>query len=269
LIREPNPSEEGMTNKNVLLRIEDHVATVTLNRPHVLNAINDALKYELIDLLEKLDKDESVRVVTLTGAGKAFCAGGDIQQFKKRYDEFIARGGSPEYYSNILGKTLFDISKPTIAAINGPAIGGGLSIAIACNIRIASEKAIFSAAYALVGATPELGCSYILPRLIGLGKAYELILTGKRIESYEAEKIGLVNKVVPDDHLQKEAYEIAKSIASLPPAAIRLAKKALRYGIESTLSQTLDYETHLITYCFGTKEHHEAITDLLKRHKEK
>jgi 2-(1,2-epoxy-1,2-dihydrophenyl)acetyl-CoA isomerase len=255
-----------MAKKNVLYHIEDHVATVTLNRPHALNAINDALKYELIDLLEKLNKDKSVRIVTLTGAGKAFCAGGDIQQFKKRYDEFKARGGSPEYYSNVLGKTLFDISKPTIAAVNGPAIGGGLSIAIACDIRIASEKAFFSAAYTLVGATPELGSSYILPRLVGLGKAYELILTGKRIESREAEKIGLVNKVVPDDQLQGEASQMAKTIASLPPVAIRLAKKALRYGIESTLTQTLDYETHLITYCFGTKEHHKAIMDILKRH---
>jgi len=255
-----------MAKKNVLYHIEDHVATVTLNRPHALNAINDALKYELIDLLEKLDKDKSVRIVTLTGAGKAFCAGGDIQQFKERYDEFKARGGSPEYYSNVLGKTLFDISKPTIAAVNGPAIGGGLSIAIACDIRIASEKAFFSAAYALVGATPELGSSYILPRLVGPGKAYELILTGKRIESREAEEIGLVNKVVPDGQLQGEAYQMAKTIASLPPVAIRLAKKALRYGIESTLAQTLDYETHLITYCFGTKEHHKAVMDILKRH---
>jgi len=255
-----------MAKKNVLYYIEDHVATVTLNRPHALNAINDALKYELIDLLEKLDKDKSVRIVTLTGAGKAFCAGGDIQQFKERYDEFKARGGSPEYYSNVLGKTLFDISKPTIAAVNGPAIGGGLSIAIACDIRIASEKAFFSAAYALVGATPELGSSYILPRLVGPGKAYELILTGKRIESREAEEIGLVNKVVPDGQLQGEAYQMAKTIASLPPVAIRLAKKALRYGIESTLAQTLDYETHLITYCFGTKEHHKAVMDILKRH---
>jgi 2-(1,2-epoxy-1,2-dihydrophenyl)acetyl-CoA isomerase len=269
LIRNPGPSEEKVINKSILLRTEDHVATVTLNRPHVLNAIDDTLKYELIDLLQKLDKDDSVSVVTLTGAGKAFCAGGDIQQFKKRYDQFIERGGSPEYYSNILGKTLFDISKPTIAAVNGPAIGGGLSIAIACDIRIASEKATFSAAYALVGATPELGCSYILPRLIGLGKAYELILTGKRIESDEAEKMGLVNKVVPDDHLQKEAYEIAKAIASLPTVAIRLAKKALRHGIESTLAQTLDYETHLITHCLGTKEHNESVTALLKHFREK
>jgi 2-(1,2-epoxy-1,2-dihydrophenyl)acetyl-CoA isomerase len=268
LIREPNESEEGMTNENVLLRIEDHVATVTLNRPHVLNAISDALKCELIDLLEKLDKDESVRVVILTGAGKGFCSGGDVQQFKKRYDEFIARGGSPEYYSNILGKTLFDISKPTIAAVNGPAIGGGLSIALACDLRVASEKAIFSAAYALVAVPPEIGSSYILPRLIGLGKAFELVFTGKRIDAYEAEKIGLVNKVVPEDHLQKEVREIATAIASLPPFAIRLAKKALRHGIESTLTQALDYETHLITYCFGTKEHNEAITAFLKRFKE-
>jgi 2-(1,2-epoxy-1,2-dihydrophenyl)acetyl-CoA isomerase len=257
-----------MAKKNITYHIEDQVAMVTLNRPHVLNAINDALRHELIGLLEKLDKDDRVRVVTVTGAGKAFCAGGDIQQFKKKYDEFIARRGSPEYYSNILGKTLFDISKPTIAAINGPAIGGGLSIAIACDIRVASEKAFFSAAYAVVGATPELGSSYILPRLVGLGKAYELILTAKRIESYEAEKIGLVNKVVPDDHLQREVCKIAKAIASLPPFAIRLAKKALRHGIESTLTQALDYETHLLTYCFGTKEHIESITALLKRFKE-
>lgn len=243
------------------------MANVTLNRPHALNALNDELKYELIDALQKLDKDENIKVIILTGAGRAFCAGGDIQTFKKRSDDFKAKGGSPEYYSNILGETLFNISKPIIAAINGPAVGGGLSIAIACDIRIASEKAIFSAAYVLIGATPEIGSSYILPRLIGPSKAYELVFTGKKIDSSEAERIGLVNKVVPEGQLKKTAYETAKEIASLPPVAIRLAKKALRHGMESTLTQALDYETHLMTYCFGTHEHNEAITALLNRQK--
>lgn len=256
-----------MTTQNVLVHVQDRVASVTLNRPRALNALNDELKYGLIDALHKLDKDEGIRVIILTGAGKAFCAGGDIQRFKKRYDDFKARGGSPEYYSNIFGETILNISKPIIAAINGPAIGGGLSIAIACDIRIASEKAIFSAAYVLIGATPELGSSYILPRLIGPGKAYELVFTGKKIDSSEAEKIGLVNKVVPDGQLQEVAYEMGKEIASLSPVAIRLAKKALRHGMESTLAQALDYETHIMTYCFGTKEHNEAITALLNRQK--
>ncbi|MCK4784762.1 MAG: enoyl-CoA hydratase/isomerase family protein [Desulfobacteraceae bacterium] len=256
-----------MTTQNVLVNVQDHVANVTLNRPHSLNALNDGLKYGLIDALQKLDKDESTRAIILTGTGKAFCAGGDIQGFKKRYNDFKARDGCPEYYSNILGETILNISKPIIAAINGPAIGGGLSIAIACDIRIASENAVFSAAYLLVGATPEIGSSYILPRLIGLGKASELVFTGKKIDSSEAEKIGLVNKVVPEAELKKATYEIAKKIASLSPVAVRLAKKALRHGMESTLAQALDYETHIITYCFGTQEHNEAVTALLNRQK--
>lgn len=257
-----------MTTPNILIHVRDQVASVTLNRPRALNALNDELKYGLIDALRKLDKDENTRAIILTGAGNAFCAGGDIKGFKKRYNDFKARDGCPEYYSNILGETILNISKPIIAAINGPAIGGGLSIAIACDIRIASEKAIFSAAYVLIGATPEIGSSYILPRLIGAGRAYELVLTGKKIDSSEAEKIGLVNKVVPDDQLHEVAYEIGKEIASLSPVAVRLAKKTLRHGMESTLSRALDYETHILTYCFGTKEHYEAINALLNSRKQ-
>jgi 2-(1,2-epoxy-1,2-dihydrophenyl)acetyl-CoA isomerase len=254
-----------MINKTVLVHIQDQAAHVALNRPHALNALNDELKCGLIDVLQKLDRDEAVRVIILTGAGKAFCAGGDIQGFKKRYEEFKSRGGSPEYYVNTLGETIYSISKPIIAAVNGLAIGGGLSIALACDIRIASVRAEFSAAYLMVGATPEIGSSYILPRLIGPGKAYELVLTGRRIGSSEAEEIGLVNRVVPADQLMKAAHEMADEIATLSPIAVRLAKKAIRHGMESTLAQALDYETHVITYCFGTQEHNEAITALMKQ----
>lgn len=258
-----------MAGENITVNIKEGIATVTLNRPENLNILDEALKSDFVSIMPQLDSNNDVRVLILTGSGKAFCAGGDIRAFKKRYDNFVKRGGATPYYINILGETLLNVSKPIIAAINGQAIGGGLSMILACDIRIASDKAIFNAGFVRVGLVPELGSSFNLPRVVGLGKALELVMTARDISSYEAERIGLVDRVVPSDELYEATFELAKQIATNPPIAVKLAKKAIRYGIESSAKKALDYETHLMTYCLGTRDHNEAITAFLAKRKPK
>jgi enoyl-CoA hydratase/carnithine racemase len=256
-----------MAGENITVNIRKGIATVTLNRPENLNILDKAMKSDFVSIMQQLDSDDNVRVLILTGSGKAFCAGGDIRGFKKRYDDFVRRDGASPYYVNILGETLLNVSKPIIAAVNGQAIGGGLSIVLACDIRIASDKAIFNAGFARVGLAPELGSSFNLPRLVGLGKALELVMTARDISSYEAERIGLVNRVVPSDELYEASLEVAIQIAAHPPIAVRMAKKAIRHGIEGSAKEALEYETHLMTYCFSTRDHNEAITAFLAKRK--
>jgi len=256
-----------MKKKSLIVEIREAIAKITLNEPENLNILNDSLKSQLLDVLPELDANNNIRVLILTGAGKVFCAGGDIRAFKKRYDDCIARGEATPYYSNTLGAAILDLSKPIIAAINGAAIGGGFSLALACDIRIASDNAFFNAGFVRVGLTPELGSSFMLPRLVGLGRACELVMTARDIRAHEAEKIGLVNKVVGDHELDVAASDMAKLIAAHSPIAVKMAKKALRHSLESTLQQSLDYETHLMTYCFSTRDHYEAVTSFLDKRK--
>jgi len=256
-----------MENSHVLVQFEDGVAIVTLNRPEAMNALSDPLKDALMDTMPRLDGDGSVRAIVITGAGKAFCAGGDLQGFKRRYEEFRSREGSIDYFSNATAQTMLGISKPILAAINGPAVGGGLTLSLTCDIRFASDRARFGASFVRVGLAPEYGSSFLLPRLVGYGKAFELVLTGRIIDAVEAERIGLVNRVVPHERLLEDTMEMAREIASLPPLAIRLAKQALRHGMESTLQQAINYETHLETYCFTTRDHYEAVTAFLEKRK--
>ncbi|MBW1781504.1 MAG: enoyl-CoA hydratase/isomerase family protein [Deltaproteobacteria bacterium] len=258
-----------MARKNVIANIKSGIATITLNRPENLNILDEALKSDFVRIIKQLDSDNGVKALILTGSGNVFCAGGDVKGFKDRYDDLVKRDGAFPYYVNIIGETMINVSKPIIAAINGHAVGGGLSIAIACDIRIASDNAIFNAGFTRVGLVPELGSSFSLPRLIGLGKALELVMTARDFSSYEAERIGLVNRVVSFDELQEATFEVAEQIAANPPIAIRMAKKAIRHGIESSAKEALEYETHLMTYCLGTRDHNEAITAFLAKRKPK
>ena len=256
-----------MNNQSVLVQVEDGVATVTLNRPDAMNALDDSIKEGLTNLIPKLDEDPEVRVFILTGAGKAFCAGGDLQGFKRRYEEFQSGEGGHEYFSNIVAETMVKVSKPVLAAINGAAVGGGLTLSLTCDIRFASDQAKFGTGFVRVGLTPEYGSSFLLPRIVGPGKAFEMVLTARIIDATEAERIGLINKVVPHERLLEEAHQMAKEIASHPPVAIKMAKQALRRGMESTLSQAIDYETHLETYCFSTRDHYEAVNAFIEKRK--
>jgi len=254
-----------MARKHILANIKSGIATIILNRPEKLNILDEAMKSDFVRIIKQLDSDNDVKVLILTGSGNVFCAGGDIQGFKNRYDDFVKRDGAIPYYVNIIGETMINVSKPIIAAVNGHAVGGGLSIAIACDIRIASDNAMFNAGFTRVGLVPELGSSFNLPRLVGIGKALELVMTARDFSSYEAERIGLVNRVVSFDELHEATFEVAEQIAANPPIAVRMAKKAIRHAIEGSAKEALEYETHLMTYCLGTRDHNEAITAFLAK----
>jgi enoyl-CoA hydratase/carnithine racemase len=248
---------------SILLTEESGVAFVTLNRPESLNAVNDDLRVELTGVLKELEANSNIKVVVVTGAGKAFSAGADLKQLKSLHEDFRQSGMTTPYGGPELAQAFFSFSKPLIAAVNGLAVGWGVTMPLACDIRIASQKARFSAAFVRVGVTPEFGSSYLLPRLIGYGLAAELIFTGKIINADEALHIGLVNKVVEHDELLSEAGAIARLIAAQPIEAIRHAKALLRGGMDAGLTQWVDHEAVVFKERMESEEHYQAVLGLL------
>ena len=230
-----------------LYDLEGAVATITLNRPDALNALNVDLSLALIDALARAAKDPAVRCVVITGAGRAFCSGADLAEAQQR----IKEGGnlSPsqilrERYNPII-TSIVEMEKPVIAAMNGIAAGAGASVALACDLRIASEKASFMQAFVRIGLVPDAGANYFLPQLVGFSKALEMALTGDLIDAETSLRLGLVNRVVAPENLMKEARAWAEPFASGPTRAYGLTKKAMRFGASNPLSAVLDYEPDL------------------------
>lgn len=217
-----------------LMPEEENIAIITLNRPEALNALSSGLLKELDSVLEEIRNDDKIRSVIITGAGRAFSAGADLSE--------AGSGDESDMRARMeLGQKVFDkietFDKPVIAAINGYALGGGLELAIACDMRIASEKASFGNPEVNIGLIPSWGGCVRLPKLIGRAKAAQLILMGERIDAKEAEKIGLVNKVVPPDELRSTAIYMAGQLATKAPIAIRLAKKILSKAMEISMEE--------------------------------
>ncbi|MCP4022213.1 MAG: enoyl-CoA hydratase/isomerase family protein [Desulfobacteraceae bacterium] len=234
-----------MENKAVLYHREKDVGIITLNRPHRLNAINLDLLVGFMDQLDKAKQDTKTLVVILTGAGKAFCAGEDLKETAsgKSLEQWMDEA---ERLQEIQRKTM-KLGKPIIAAIPGYALGGGCEFAMGCDIRIASETAVLGFPETTVGMTVTNAGTKLLPHLVGLGKAKELVLTGDFIDSAEAERIGLVNKVVASENLMSESMVMAKKIASRSPLATNLSRTALDHGMEASFDQTMELEkSHLI-----------------------
>ncbi|MCK4431100.1 MAG: enoyl-CoA hydratase/isomerase family protein, partial [Candidatus Aminicenantes bacterium] len=214
---------------------KENIGVLTINRPQRMNAISNELTSELKKFLDEIENDDELRVLVITGAGdKAFVAGADINELVDR-DALIGRRVSrqrQEIFSRIE-----NLHVPAIAAINGYALGGGLELALACSIRVCSDKAQFGAPEVKLGIIPGDGGTQRLPRLVGLGRAMEMILTGDFIDAEEAYRIGLVNKIVPHEQLMEKAMELAKKIASRPPLAVRYAKETVNRSLEgSTVS---------------------------------
>lgn len=257
-----------MNYETIILEKKENIATITLNRSEKLNAENPRMAEELIDVFGNVDQDDDVRVVVITGAGRAFCAGADIQEsFLPRIEE-KKRGIIRDVTREFTEKgclALARVRKPVIASINGPAVGFGCTLTLVCDIRIASEKARFSMAFARVGLAPEFGSSYFLPRLVGIGKACELVFTAKMIDAKEAKEIGLINEVVPADELKKATYELASSIAKLAPIALRVAKRALYQGMDNDLITQAQYEAFAINYLRRTEDHEEGARAFLEK----
>ena len=244
---------------------EGTIGILTFNLPDKLNALGGEIGEELVDLLDRLPREEDLNAVVITGAGPAFSAGGDMHAFLAASEANHERGGAIDVFSNELARKFIKVEIPLIAAINGPAVGGGFTLSLTCDLRIASEDARFGAVFARAGLSPEYGSSFFLSRIVGLTKASELILTAKIFDAKEALDIGLVNEVVPLDQLMERARKLAQQIASLPPVSIRMAKRALRHGLEGTLSQALDYEELAETHCFSSLDHLEAVRSFLEK----
>jgi enoyl-CoA hydratase len=246
------------------LRIEraQAVATVVIDRPEKRNALSAQVRAELVAALDQLEQDPDIRVVVITGAGeKAFVAGADIAEFASR---------TPiEQRAAMEGRRLFDVvaayPKPTIAALNGVALGGGCELALACDLRIAARSARLGQPEVNLGLLPGGGGTQRLPRLVGLGRALRLILTGAIIGAEEAERIGLVDEVVDDDQLVGRAQELALGIARHSPLTLRLIKQAVRAAAEMPLAAGLELERELFITAFSSDDRREGVTAFLEK----
>jgi 2-(1,2-epoxy-1,2-dihydrophenyl)acetyl-CoA isomerase len=256
-----------MKYKDIELIVEEGIAFIYLNRPKVLNALNETMKDELIHALKETGEDDNVRVMILTGRGRSFCAGADLNRFIEIQQSDKDHQKKSKFGSLDLPRAFIQYPKPIIAAINGPAYGFGFTVTLTCDIRLASERAKLSLAFVRIGVTPEFCSTYFLPRLIGYGKAAELIFTAKSFDAYEALEIGAVNHVFPHHRLMHEAKKIAKQIASMPPTAVQKSKKILRHGMQSTLDQVIQHEATVFLDSMKTEEHRLALSKLLTQMK--
>jgi enoyl-CoA hydratase len=244
---------------------KENIGVLTINRPDKLNAISNELTSELQQLFDQIEDDKELRVLVITGAGeKAFVAGADIGELVDR-DAQIGRKVSrlrQEIFSRIE-----NFPFPAIAAVNGYALGGGLELALACSIRICSDKALFGAPEVKLGIIPGDGGTQRLPRLVGLGRAMEMILTGDFIDAQEAYRIGLVNKVVPHDELMEKTMELAKKIASRPPLAVRYAKEAVNRSLDGSPVSGFTLESYLHALACTTEDKKEGVAAFLEKRK--
>ena len=243
---------------------QDNVLIVTMNRPKAMNALNNQTLDELNQITDLIAKDNEIYGVIYTGEGKAFVAGADIVQMKPYKSE---EGRSYAGYAQETFNRIEELNKPIIAAVNGFALGGGCELALSCDIRIASTLAKFGQPEVTLGIIPCFGGTQRLPRLIGAGKAKEMIYTGKFIGAEEAEQIGLVNKVVAPEVLLEEAEAMMKAILTVSPIGIKYAKLAINKGADMDLKNALEFEKDLVGLCFATEDKEIGMTSFLEKTK--
>lgn len=261
-----------MAENTVIVVKEGHVATLTLNRPETLNAWNGAMEREALQALEDIRIDADVRVLILTGAGRGFSSGADVSRLARGTEgSGGGRAGPGANFARWPGLVEFahrlrELPKPVIAAINGVAAGAGLSVALACDIRIASDQARLSSIFVKRGLVPDSGATYFLPQMVGTARACELMFTGDFVDAHEAERLGIVNKVVPHDALMSECIALATRIASGPPMTIAATKAAIYKGAaEVDLTRQLDLELYLQAIMVRTEDFKEAITAYMEK----
>ena len=255
-----------MNYETILVAHRGPSALITLNRPDKLNAMSLMMKEEIIRALRDLDADTATRTIVITGAGqKAFTAGADIHEFRERtpMDQWRMYDHGTLYHA--VDRT----AKPVIAMINGYCFGGGLELAMACDLRIASDRATLGQTEINIGIVPGGGASQRLPRLVGLGTAMKLTLTGERIDAAEAQRIGLVDEVVPHARLERRAFDIADRIASKSALAVRLAKAAIRASARLPLDQGLRYEQSLFALAMSSEDKEEGVAAFLEKREAK
>lgn len=252
---------------NIIFEKENHIAIVTINRPKALNALNSETLFELDQTIDEILKDEDIYVVLITGAGeKAFVAGADIMEMK---DLNVIQGRKFSMLGNKIFRKIENMEKPVIAALNGFTLGGGCELAMACDIRIASTKAKFGQPEVGLGITPGFGGTQRLSRLVGMGTAKELLYTGRVIDSNEAYRIGLVNKLIEPERLMEEAKNLAISIAANAPIAVKLCKSAINRGMQVDIDTAIMYEAEVFSECFSTNDQKEGMEAFLENRSKK
>jgi len=257
----------------LLCVIRDRVAVITLNRPDARNSLSDTLTPALRTMIRTCGENPEVGVLLVTGAGKAFCAGGNVKgmganrdpkKLEMSYEDKVA---DLQERQRLLTGALASVRKPTIAALPGPAVGAGLAIAMACDIRIAAQSAFISTGYLRVALSGDYGMAWLLTRLVGTSRARELMFTSEKVDAARCEQIGLVNRVVPDETLQDEAFALAKSMAEGPTLALRYMKDNLDEALQFDFATARDHEAERLIRLTTTADHKEAVEAFIEKRK--
>jgi 2-(1,2-epoxy-1,2-dihydrophenyl)acetyl-CoA isomerase len=245
--------------------VADGVATITLNRPEVYNALNNEITFELQDAFRQVAKDDEVRVVILTGAGKAFCSGQDLKAASGAEKRSFMESLNTRY--NPIIRAMRGLAKPIVGRINGVAAGAGCSLALACDILVAAEDATFIEVFINIGLVPDSGSSYVLPRLVGISRAFEMCTMGTRIKAPQALAMGLINRSVPSEKLDEAVAEFSNYYATAPTKAIGLIKKMLNRSGSSSLEEMLDYEAYCQEIAGNSADYKEGVSAFLEKRK--
>ncbi|MCR8641820.1 enoyl-CoA hydratase-related protein [Paenibacillus sp. N1-5-1-14] len=248
--------------ETILYEVTGGVARITLNRPDKFNAFTQKMLLEITEAFKAAGKDSAVRCIVLTGSGKAFNAGQDLTEYGGHDIDF---GGVIRTSYNPMVMQMHQTEKPIIAAVNGVAAGAGMSLALACDIRLVSDKAVLANAFVNIGLVPDSGGCYYLPRIVGIGKALELAMSGERISADEALRIGMVNQVIPHAEFDEAVTAYANKLAALPTKAIGLIKRAMYKGLHMTLEDTLEYEAYSQAIAGHTEDFKEGTTAFIEK----
>ncbi|PSR23158.1 MAG: enoyl-CoA hydratase [Sulfobacillus acidophilus] len=247
-----------MSYQSIDYEVQDHIATIALNRPETLNALTNGMMAEIVDALKQVERNRDVRTLVLTGRGRGFCSGQDLKALGEKPAERDIAEHLDRYYHPLI-KRLANLEKPTIAMVNGVAAGAGMSLALACDLRIAVVGVRFSQTFVRIGLVPDSGSSYFLPRLIGPARALEMAMTGMMVDDETALQWGLINRLVTDEQLQKETYDLARTLASGPPLALGMIKREMAYGASHGLDQVLEREKDFQVRAAQTADHQTAV----------
>ncbi|MBB5080983.1 enoyl-CoA hydratase-related protein [Nonomuraea endophytica] len=243
--------------------VSESVSTITLDRPDAMNSLTAELKTALLDALRRAAEDPMVRAVLLTGSGRAFCAGQDLREHSDNLEAGRGLAGTVRQHYNPIVELITTMPKPVVAAVNGVAAGAGASLAFACDLRVASEKAKFAMAFGGIGLAPDSGASWTLQRLVGPGRAAELLLLGEPLDAQRALELGVVTRVVAPDDVLKTAQELAVRLAHGPTKAYAATKRALAYAATHSLADSLELEAVLQDECAATDDHLDATRSFL------
>ncbi|MDY7034505.1 MAG: enoyl-CoA hydratase/isomerase family protein [Thermodesulfobacteriota bacterium] len=252
--------------EKIIFEKKDGVATITLNNPEVRNSMTQKMADDFSHAVHLLKGDNDVRVVVITGAGKAFCSGADLKSGtfpEGEISPLVKKTSATDFYKKFLAIRELDI--PIICSINGPAVGAGCCLTLLGDIRIASEKAKLSMSFVKIGLNPGMAGTHFLPRLVGTSKAYEMMITGDMIDAEEALRIGLVSKVVPHEQLEESTEEYASRLANGAPIAMKLIKKAIFSGTNTTVESAIEYESFAQSLCFESRDFQEGVKAFIEK----